>query len=56
MISAELAERMRRAVGFRNVLVHEYVDVDDSVVLARLEDLSDLRRFVAEVVDWLPRS
>lgn len=44
---------MRRAVGFRNVLVHEYVTVDDSVVLARLEDPGDLRDFVSAVTEWV---
>ncbi len=48
-ISPELAEPMRRAVGFRNVLVHEYVEVDDSVVIARLMDLADVEAFVGEV-------
>jgi uncharacterized protein with HEPN domain len=38
--------------GFRNVLVHEYVEVDDSVVLARLTDPSNLDEFVAAVVEW----
>ena len=39
-------------MGFRNVLVHEYVDVDDGVVLARLRDPSDLAAFVAAVTAW----
>jgi uncharacterized protein YutE (UPF0331/DUF86 family) len=55
VLDAEVAEAMRRAVGFRNVLVHEYVKVDDDVVLARLADPGDLRRFVLEVTDWLQR-
>lgn len=38
-----LAARLHRAVGFRNVLVHDYVDVDDDIVTRRLEDLGDLR-------------
>lgn len=45
---------MRRAAGFRNVLVHAYAAVDDDVVLARLADPGDLRRFVAAVTGWLP--
>jgi uncharacterized protein YutE (UPF0331/DUF86 family) len=56
VIGSETAEQMRRAVGFRNVLVHEYVDVDDAVVVRRLEDLTDLDAFIAAVADWLPRS
>lgn len=54
VLSAELAFAMRRAVGFRNVLVHEYVTVDDAIVLRRLADLDDLRRFAAAVAAWLP--
>lgn len=53
VLTPELADQMRRAVGFRNVLVHEYVAVDDAVVLRRLDDLTDLRRFVTAVTDWL---
>ncbi|CAN5317398.1 hypothetical protein BH24ACT9_BH24ACT9_00550 [soil metagenome] len=44
---------MRRAVGFRNVLVHEYVAVDDAVVVTRLKDLSDLDGFVRAIGDIL---
>lgn len=40
-------------VGFRNVLVHGYRDVDDEIVRARLADLSDLESFVVEVTEWL---
>ncbi|MGH3902502.1 MAG: HepT-like ribonuclease domain-containing protein [Pseudonocardiaceae bacterium] len=42
-------------MGFRNVLVHDYVDVDDGIVLERLADLDD---FVAVVAAWVvpPRS
>jgi len=44
---------MRRAVDFRNALVHEYVAVDDAVVLARLGDLADRIHFGRSVADWL---
>ncbi len=53
VLTATTAAAMRRAVGFRNVLVHEYVGVDDHIVLDRLADLSDLERFVAELARWL---
>lgn len=53
LLPAELADSMRRAVGFRNVLVHEYVGVSDDVVRARLHDLGDLSAFVATIVDRL---
>lgn len=53
VLSPELAKRMARAVGFRNVLVHDYVRVDDDIVTARLADLSDLRDYVRAVAGLL---
>ena len=53
VLSADLADRLRRAVGFRNVLVHDYVEVDDGIVLERLANLADLDDFVAVVADWV---
>lgn len=52
VLPAALAGRLRQAVSFRNVLVHEYIEVDDRIVLARLEDPADLAEFVAAVADW----
>lgn len=52
-LSPELATSVRRAVGFRNVLVHEYADVDDAIVLARLHDLADLEDFVREIATYV---
>lgn len=50
-ISAELAERMRRAVGFRNIAVHEYDEIDWHIVHAiasrHLSDFEDFARKVA---------
>ncbi len=51
VLEAELARRLRRAVGFRNVLVHDYVDVDDDIVLARLLDLADLDDFITALAN-----
>jgi uncharacterized protein YutE (UPF0331/DUF86 family) len=45
VLDRDHAERMARAVGFRNLLVHEYARVDDGIVVARLQDLEDLREF-----------
>lgn len=49
VLDADLAERLVAAVGFRNVLVHEYTVVDDGRVIAALSELDDLRDFVAAV-------
>ena len=53
VLTQELAVRMRQAVGFRNVLVHGYIAVDDAVVLARLDDPADLAAFVGAVSGFL---
>lgn len=53
VVDRELAVRMRRAAGFRNVLVHEYVQVDDRIVLAMLDNPTDLDQFSHQVAEWL---
>jgi uncharacterized protein YutE (UPF0331/DUF86 family) len=50
-IPPELGERWTRMLGFRNVLVHEYLDIDRKVVYdilqQNLEDLESLKQFFA---------
>jgi uncharacterized protein YutE (UPF0331/DUF86 family) len=53
VLDPALADRVGRAVGFRNVLVHDYVTVDDGIVLDRLADHADLDAFVVAVLRWL---
>lgn len=54
-LTADLSDAMRKAVGFRNVLVREYVEVSDAIVESRLADLRDLERFVEQVSALLSR-
>ncbi len=49
VIDAQLA----RAVGFRNVLVHQYADVDDERVVSMLDEIGDLESFVTGVSRWV---
>jgi uncharacterized protein YutE (UPF0331/DUF86 family) len=35
------------------VLVHEYIQVDDRIVLAMLNNPSDLDQFSRQVAEWL---
>lgn len=53
VLDPALADRMRMAVGFRNVVIHEYARVDERIVLDRLADPSDLELFVRSVNEWL---
>ena len=51
-----LARSIRQAVGFRNVLVHEYVRVNDDIVIDRLKSLGDLEDFVSQVAAFVARA
>ena len=44
-LDAALAERLKEAVGRRNLLVHGYVDVDAAVIWEKLAEVDDLRAF-----------
>lgn len=49
-LAADLASRMKRMVGFRNILVHGYEEVDLSIVRDIVEHkLGDLLDFVAAI-------
>ncbi|SDY44344.1 Uncharacterized conserved protein YutE, UPF0331/DUF86 family [Modestobacter sp. DSM 44400] len=52
IVPAAAAAPVARAVGFGNLLVHEYADVDDDVVRANVALLPDLDAFVAAVAGW----
>jgi len=51
-ITGDVEQRWIRMIGFRNILVHEYLQVDRAivhdVVCNRLDDLAELRRVFAE--------
>jgi len=52
LISPSLAEKMQRMVGFRNIAVHEYQDLDlavlKSILLNNLRDLEDFYSAILE--------
>jgi len=51
-ISSELEEKWISMIGFRNTLVHEYIDIDRKIVFDVLQnnikDLEDLKRAFAQ--------
>jgi uncharacterized protein YutE (UPF0331/DUF86 family) len=52
IIPADLSERMRKMVGFRNIAVHEYQDLDLSLLQAILVGhLRDLEEFYTLIVE-----
>lgn len=55
VLDPALADRVRMAVGFRNLVIHEYARMDERIVLDRRADPSDLDLFVRAVSEWLER-
>lgn len=54
LIERSLAQRLQRAVGFRNVLAHEYTEVDWKIVMRVIRtDTRDLAAFGKAVVEML---
>ncbi len=53
VLDGELAESLVGAVGFRNVLVHGYADVDDGQVVLNLARRDDLRAMVRALTSLL---
>jgi uncharacterized protein YutE (UPF0331/DUF86 family) len=53
VVDVELGTRLGRAVGLRNLLVHQYADVDDERVVSMLDQLDDLEAFVDAVSAWI---
>ena len=48
IISHDLAERLAGVGGFRNILVHDYLDIDHQIVYRTLQDdLDDIRRILS---------
>ncbi len=54
VISADLVNQFQRLGGFRNILIHEYLDVNPEKVFDRLQNgLGDFEQFQKEIADWL---
>jgi uncharacterized protein YutE (UPF0331/DUF86 family) len=53
VVSTAIAASVSKAVGFRNILVHQYAKVDDEIVMDALDNLDDLRTFVSQASAWI---
>ncbi len=56
VLTPETATRLASLSGFRNVLVHDYADIDLVKIDAALGRLDDFDAFVADVERWLQQS
>lgn len=53
IITGELAEKMKLVAGFRNVLVHDYLEIDNKIVYKSLENLYDFGEFAKQIYKLL---
>ena len=53
VISEDLAVTFQKIAGFRNILVHDYIEIDQKLVFDCLQHLDDFRLFVQKVTHWL---
>jgi uncharacterized protein YutE (UPF0331/DUF86 family) len=49
-LTGQLTEHIVKAVGLRNILVHEYFGVDDELVYRSLNDLMDIEEFSRQIL------
>ena len=55
VLPPDFATHLAPLAGFRNILVHEYLEVDWQEVYRNLQQLGDLARFAELVREWLRR-
>ncbi len=57
LISRELADRIKGSGGMRNIIVHEYMDIDDEKVYKTLPlALKDYKEYIRQVDQFLDRT
>jgi len=56
VISADLADRLKKMAQFRNLLIHRYHIIDDRRVYSTIKrDLNDLNLFIGEIKAFLEK-
>lgn len=56
IIPIDYAQNLRKIIAFRNILVHEYVDLDLKEVYKNLQNLEDLRKFAKYILNFIEKS
>lgn len=53
LLPVTLANNMRQIAGFRNILVHDYMEIDQRIVYDSLKNIDDFKAFANHVLTWL---
>lgn len=55
IIPNDYSKILRKIIAFRNILVHEYLEVDLKEVHKKLKELEDLRKFSKFILEFLKK-
>jgi len=56
ILPKDFAQKLAPIAGFRNILVHLYLEVDWNIVYQQLHQLSDLYKFIEYIQHWLNKN
>jgi uncharacterized protein YutE (UPF0331/DUF86 family) len=55
ILPLEFARKLAPLAGFRNILVHDYLDLDWDEVYKNLHQLQDISKFMNQVKSWMKK-
>lgn len=55
ILPLEFAQKLAPIAGFRNVLVHDYLDLNWDEVYKNLHQLQDISKFMNQVKSWMKK-
>jgi len=55
IIPLKFAQKLAPIAGFRNILVHDYLDIDWDEVYNNLHQLQDLSKFMTQIKKWMKK-
>jgi len=53
LLPETLANTMKQIAGFRNILVHDYLEIDPKIVYDSLKKIDEFKKFAGYVLTWL---
>jgi uncharacterized protein YutE (UPF0331/DUF86 family) len=53
ILPSDFAQKLAPIAGFRNILVHDYLEIDWDEVYSNLQHLGDLETFMQHVKNWM---
>ena len=53
ILPSDFAQKLAPIAGFRNILVHDYLEIDGNEVYSNLQHLEDLETYMQHVTKWM---